>query len=981
MSIASKRSSCPQGLLLRLCVAALLAMFAAGVLATPSAQGAFSFTGFDAEIAATSAGGTYAQAGGHPYAVTTHISIPTEERNMGFGPLDFPVEAAKDILVDTPPGFIGNPTAVEACEFSQLLVTIHSGVTDGPLCPPESQVGTVHARFSSAFLQAWDSPVFRMETPVGAPARFAFLVLGNLVVLDGEVRPPDYRVSVNSLNISTGLALTGVDLTFWGDPAAPSHTAERLCAGTGEFGCVSSAKPTAFLTMPSSCSDQSKGLPFFARGDSWETPGVFATAAFETHLPPGFPLPPESWGAPEGTRNCDVVPFTPAIDDAQPTTDKAQSPSGFNFQLSLPDAGFFNPDGVAQANLKKAVVTLPDGMTINPSQGEGLGICTPSQFEAESAFSDPGAGCPSTSKIGTVRVDTPALDEPLTGSLYVAQQDDPATSLPGAENPFDSMLALYLVARNAERGVIVKLAGKVEPDPNTGQLATTFDDLPQLPFSKFSLSFREGPRSPLVTPPACGTYLTQADLVPWSAADPDNPTPAEIVHAQSTFEVTSGVNGGPCPTGGLPPFHPGLIAGSINNAAGHYSPFNVRLTRNDGEQEITHFSIKLPPGLIGKLAGVPFCPDAAIAAAKTKTGGQELASPSCPAASEVGHTLVGAGVGSVLTYAPGKIYLAGPYNGSALSIAAITAAKVGPFDLGTVVVRQALKVDPETAEVFVDATGSDPIPHIIKGITTHIRDIRAYVDKPEFTLNPTNCSRTSTASTLLGSGLDFASAIDDRPVTVSTPYQAADCAALGFKPALSLKLKGGTKRAGHPSLRATLKMKPGMANIARAQVTLPKSEFLDQSNIGTVCTRVQYVKDQCPAASIYGYAKAITPILDEPLEGPVYLRSSEHKLPDLVAGLKSGKIEIDLAGRIDSVNGQIRSTFESVPDAPVSKFTLTMQGGKKGLLENSTNLCAKAHKAIVEFDGQNGKISDSTPVVKVGCSKAKRKAAKRRNAR
>ena len=402
----------------------------------------------------------------------------------------------------------------------------------------------------------------------------------------------------------------------------------------------------------------------------------------------------------------------------------------------------------------------------------------------------------------------------------------------------------------------------------------------------------------------------------------------------------------------------------------------MRLFRTDAEQEFTNFSIKLPPGISGKLAGVPFCPNAAIAASKSKTGADEIAAPSCPKASEVGHTLAGAGVGRVLTYAPGKIYLAGPYNGSALSIVSITAAKVGPFDLGTVVVRLALRVDPETAEVFVDATGSDPIPHIIDGITVHLRDIRAYVDKPEFALNPTSCKRTSTSSTLLGSGLDFSSAIDDRPVTVSTPYQAADCAALGFKPDLKLSLKGGTKRAGHPKLKAVLKMKPGMANIARAQVTLPKSEFLDQSHIGTVCTRVQYAKDQCPAKSIYGYAKAITPILDEPLQGPVYLRSSEHKLPDLVAGLKSGRIEIDLAGRIDSVEGQIRTTFETVPDAPVSKFTLTMAGGKKGLLENSTNLCARPHKAIAAFDGQNGKQRDFNPVLKADC-KSKRKAQKR----
>ena len=421
----------------------------------------------------------------------------------------------------------------------------------------------------------------------------------------------------------------------------------------------------------------------------------------------------------------------------------------------------------------------------------------------------------------------------------------------------------------------------------------------------------------------------------------------------------------------------------MNNAAGHYSPFYLRLSRNDGEQEFTHFSIKLPPGIVGKLAGIPFCSDAAIAAAKARTGphgGQEeLDSPSCPAASEVGRTLVGAGVGPSLAYAPGKVYLAGPYHGSALSIAAITAAKVGPFDLGTVVVRQALKINPETAEVFIDATGSDPIPHIIKGIPVHARDIRVYVDKPNFVLNPTSCAKTSTASTVLGSGLDFGSEADDQPVTVTSPFQAADCASLGFAPKLALSVNGGSKRGGHPKFKAVLTYPKGSyANIAAAQVTLPHSEFLDQSHIKTICTRVQFNQgtvpgEKCPAASIYGFAKAITPLLDEPIQGPVFLRSSSHNLPDVVAALHSGKIDVNLVGRIDSVKGgRIRNTFESVPDAPVTKFTLTLQGGKKGLLVNSTNLCRSTNRAIADFTGQNGKKHVFNPALVPDCRKGRR---------
>ncbi|HSS42731.1 MAG TPA: hypothetical protein VLK37_09330, partial [Solirubrobacterales bacterium] len=585
-------------------------------------------------------------------------------------------------------------------------------------------------------------------------------------------------------------------------------------------------------------------------------------------------------------------------------------------------------------------------------------------------------GCPEASKVGEVKIQTPLLKEEARGSLYVAT--------PFA-NPFNSLIALYMVAKVPERGILIKQAGLVKADPNTGQLTTIFDGLPQIPFSSVKLSLRAGARSSLVTPPACGSYDVVAKFTPWSAQDPNNPTQAEIVPRTSSFAIERGVGGGACPSGATPPFHPGLFAGTINNAAKSYSPFNLRLTRNDGEQEFTNFSIKLPPGVIGKLAGVGVCADAAIAAATARTGPngaqEELDAPSCPANSQVGRTLAGAGVGASLTYVPGKVYLAGPYNGAKLSIVAITAAKVGPFDLGTVVVREALKVNPETAEVFVDAAGSDPLPHIIQGIEVHLRDIIVEVDRPDFVLNPTNCNRTSTASTVLGSGLDFASASDNEPVTVTSPFQAADCSSLGFKPKLSIQLLGGTKRGDTPRLKAVLQARKGDANIGKAQVTLPHSAFLEQGHIRTVCTRVQFNSgagngEGCPKGSIYGKAKAITPLLDEPLAGKVYLRSSNHELPDLVAALHSSKADINLVGRIDSLNGRIRNTFEGVPDAPVTKFILEMQGGQKGLIVNSTDLCKGKHRALANFDGQNGKLWDLKPVVGAKCGgKGKKRRA------
>jgi hypothetical protein len=544
-----------------------------------------------------------------------------------------------------------------------------------------------------------------------------------------------------------------------------------------------------------------------------------------------------------------------------------------------------------------------------------------------------------------------------------------------------------MVFKEPKLGVLVKQPLKVESDPLTGRITTVAEELPELPISHFRLHFRAGSRSPLATPAACGMFSATATLYPSSGGPPQE--------SSSTFEIITGPDAGPCPSGGAPPFHPGLTAGTINNAAGRYSPFDVHLTRADSEQEITHFSIKLPPGVTGKLAGIPFCPEADIAAARSRErqphGGQEeLEHPSCPAASEVGHTLVGSGVGPSLTYVPGKVYLAGPYQGSNLSLVAITAAKAGPFDLGTVVIREGLKVNPETAEVSVDAGTSDPIPHIIDGIPVHLRDIRVYVDRPEFVKNPTNCEPTSTASTVLGSGANFASEADDRPVTVTSRFQAADCANLGFRPALQISLKGPTKRAGLPALTAVVTPKAGDANIGRAVVTLPPSEFLEQGHIGNSCTRVQFNAsggngEQCPANSVLGHAVAITPLLSEPLEGPVFLRSNggERKLPDLVAALHSKDINIDLVGFIDSLHkkgsdiSQIRTTFAKVPDQPVTRFTLQMAGGKKGLLVNSTNLCKGTHKAISEFTGQNGKRSDSEPAVKAQCGKKKGKKSKK----
>jgi hypothetical protein len=942
--------------MLAACVALAIPVFAPG-----SASAAFGFEQLGA--AYTNADGSPAtQAGSHPFGVTTTVVINSHEIPST---TPFPAYAAdeslKDLFVEQPPGLIGSAIAAPRCSLSDFAADIPN--TAQTQCPDQTAVGVAAVNLIGPYAY-FNVPVYNLEPPPGVPVMIGFSTLKVRATVQLGLKPNgEYNVIAKSINFPQSLRVFGATLQLWGNPSDPAHdTVRGHCVGDGfeafslfevNFASGSTGKcpvdpKPAFITLPRSCTGP---LSTHFEMDSWPNPGVFLES--EVQAP--------------GLTGCDHLAFKPTV-VGQPTTGQAEAPTGLDFNLEMHDEGLTAPEGLAQSDIKKVTVRLPEGMTVNPSIGEGLGVCTPAEYERETLEAEPGEGCPNASKIGTVELESQLIDESLKGSLFIAQQDDPATAQPGAENPFDSLLAMYIVLKNPTLGIIVKQAAKIEPDERTGRLTTVVDDIPQLPFSNFHLHFREGGRSPLSTPASCGTYAAEANLVPWS-------NPSKVVTATSSFKVTSGTGGGACPSGGKPPFRPGLSAGTLNNAAGQYSPFVVRLTRNDGEQEFTNFSIKLPPGVVGKLAGIPFCSDAAIAAAKGKSGAAELANPSCPAASGIGRTLVGAGVGSSLTYVPGKVYLAGPYNGSPLSIAAITAAKVGPFDVGTVVVREALRINPDTAEVFVDPTGSDPIPHIIDGIPVHARDIRVYVDLPNFVLNPTDCSRTSTASTLLGSGLDFASTADDEPVTVSTPFQAASCASLGFKPKMTLQLKGGVKRNQNPALKAVVTPRPGDANIGGAVVALPHSEFLDNEHIQTICTRVQFNAgggngEQCPQRSIYGRARAVTPLLDEELSGPVFLRSSSHKLPDLVAALHSGKININLDGRIDSTsNGGIRTTFEDVPDAPVTKFTLEMFGGKKGLLINSTNLCERTNRADALFEGQNGKLRSFRPALKVKCPK------------
>ncbi|MET0305939.1 MAG: hypothetical protein ABW196_06895 [Solirubrobacterales bacterium] len=944
--------------LAKISVAACLTML---VLAAP-AQADFGLNDFD--VTFTNQDGTQAlQAGSHPFAMTTSFGLNYSEETG----IPLPDGEVKDLITEQISGFVGDATAYPRCRTIDFITSRSAQSTENN-CPDNTAIGMTGAALRYPYLW-FGVPVYNLTPPPGVAVQLGFSILMvNVVINVGVKQSPDHNIVANLPKVAQALTVFGGKLQVWGNPASPAHDRFRgrcyedqsggvVVAEGDEFefepsanACSVNTPQRAFITLPGSCSGPAMTS---WEADSWQEPGkwVFgSTLSHDDSIPPN----------PQGLTGCNKLGFSPGM-SAKATTASAETSTGLDFSIDFDDEGLKSPDGLAQSTIKKTVVTLPEGVTVNPSIGEGLGVCTPADLARETISSAPGAGCPNPSKIGTVNVDTPLVDQPIKGDVYLAQQDDPGTSAPRAENPFDSLLAFYIVLRNKDLGVLVKLPAKVEPDPKTGQLVTTVDDIPQFPFSHFDFHFREGQRAPLVSPSACGTYTTKAELTPWS--NPAAPRPVI-----STFQITSGIGGAVCPSGGVPPFTPDFQAGALNNNAGSFSPFNMRLLRGDGEQDMTKFSSILPPGELGSLKGVDKCPDAAIAIAKAKTGRQELASPSCPANSLIGHTLAGAGVGEALTYVGGQIYLAGPYKGDPLSVISVTPAVAGPFDAGTVVVRLALTLNPKTAEVEVDGAASDPIPHILKGIVLKVRDLRVYVDRPNFTLNPTSCEESSTKATLFGSYLNVFDPSDDVPVALKSRYQAASCASLGFKPRLALNLKGGTKRGGHPGLLATYTPRSGDANVKGLVVRLPRSAFLDQAHIRTICTRVQFAADACPKGAQYGYIKAWTPLLEEPLQGPVWLRSSNHKLPDLVFDLH-GLVDVEVATRIDSVKGGIRARVEEAPDAPLSKVELKMQGANKGLIVNSRNLCGPPSKASVEFSGHNGKRFTSKPVMRPDCGR------------
>jgi hypothetical protein len=927
----------------RAIVTLALTLGALAALAAPAAAD-FGISSFGASVT-DEAGAPFTQAGGHPYQVTTTFTLNTAPET-GFFHSPGPDQNVKDIEVNLPPGLVGNPQALPKCTFRTFVLRE---------CAPSTQVGTVDVVLEGGTHAP--AAVYNMVPREGKAAEFAAYAVFQIVI-DFTIRTGfDYGISAPLSNLSTGAGVMGSSVTIWGVPADPSHDDQR-CAGLDgnvtppvcdgvDFGDpennYSSLQPhpagvpqKPLLTLPTSCQG---AQTWSMSADSWQTPGSFSRAT----------------AAMPATTGCNRLDFSPQV-AVRPTTGAADSPSGLHFELRLPQDE--NPDGIAEAQLRDARVELPAGMVVDPSAAEGLLACSEAeigyQTGTDPARFSPGPGeCPAASKIGNVSIRTPLLDHPLPGAVYLARQ---------TENPFGSLFALYLAVYDPISGVVVKLPGKVELDPVTGRLTTTFEENPQLPFEYLELEFFGGPKATLTTPSTCGAYTTTTDLTPWTSPE------AADAHPSSSFPISSGANGAACIASEAQMANaPSFEAGTVTALAGSYSPFVLKVHRENGSQRIGAIDATLPEGLIGKLAGISYCSDAAIAQADSRSGlGQgavEQADPSCPAGSEIGTVNVGAGSGSP-THVRGRAYLAGPYKGAPLSLVVITPAVAGPFDLGSVVIRNALYVDPTTTQIHAV---SDPIPQILAGIPLDIRSIAIDLDRPNFTLNPTSCEPMAmagaTTSTL------------GQVATLQSRFQVGGCKGLGFKPKLKLALKGGTKRSQHPALKSVLTYPKGeYANISRASVTLPASEFIDQGHIGNPCIRPDFAAGKCPKLSVLGRAKAWSPLLDKPLEGKVYFRSNggERELPDVVADL-NGQIHVVLVGFVDSLRkkgsevSRLRTTFARVPDAPVSRFVLELKGGKEGLLVNSGNLCKIPNKAIVKLTGQNGKTYNTEPAVANGC--------------
>jgi uncharacterized repeat protein (TIGR01451 family) len=869
------------------------------------------------------------QAGSHPFQLTVTLDL-NQSRRAGLPATAGGLE--KDMRFDLPAGLVGNPLAVPRCTLAEFVTAERSSRNN---CPPDTAVGvatiTVVVPFLSPLPLTFSLPLFNLVPQTGEPARYGFSVDDDAVMLDTSLRTGgDYGVVVSITNITEEVDVLGAQLTFWGAPDDSRHNGQRgwNCVFFGEGPCPPLQEPSdqPLLTMPTSCAtpwDPTVSV------DSWAQPSVRETGEYVLH---------EESGSPLGLTGCNRLTFEPRI-IATPDGEDGSTPTGLAVDVHVPQDATLNPTGDAQATVRDTTVTLPAGVALNPAGADGLGSCTTEEVGLESAAP---VGCPESAKVGTVEIKTPLLPEPLVGAAYLATQD---------ANPFGALVALYLVAEDAQAGVLVKLAGQVSPDPVSGQLVATFDETPQLPFEDLVIHFFGGSRAPLGTPALCGGYTTSASIVPWSGNPP--------AVSSSEFKVTSGPNGGACrdPLG----FVPTLTAGMTNIQSGAYSPFTFTMSREDGEQSLQSVRLTMPPGLLGTLSNVKLC------------GEPQADAGTCGAESLIGSTIVSVGLGSdPYSVTGGRVYITGPYDGASYGLSIVNPAQAGPFDLGQVVVRAKIEIDPVTAALTIttDPSGPYAVPHILDGIPLEIKHLNVTIDRPKFMLNPTNCEPLAITGSL--------GSVEGTTAPVSVPFQVTNCAVLAFKPKLTASTSGRTSRTGGASLTVKLGYPAGPydANIARVKVELPKQLPSRLPTLQKACPASVFEANPagCPAASVIGHAVAHTPVIPVSLEGPAYFVSHGGEAwPSLIIVLQGYGATVHLVGStLISKAGVTSTTFKTIPDVPVGSFELTLPQGRYSALTANTDLCKHPLTMPVQFTGQNGATLDQTTKIAVtGCPKAK----------
>ena len=890
-------------------------------------------------------GASEAQAGDHPGAVTTTIDYATKPDLEAEAYLRFlPVQEARTEIVDLPLGFVGDPLAAAQCPESTLY---NSGQGYFTPCPAGSQVGVVGIESEGSFNEDGGlGKIYNMVPEPGYPALFGFELLGTSVYLRPRVipTPSGYALSVAVPDVPRAVQekITGVTITFFGDPAEQD-------GGSGS--------PAAFFTNPSDCASGPLKATF--EMDSWVDPGRWVSKttspSYETTMYEASPG--------QGVSGCNLLQFNPTIEVA-PEETQADTPSGYEVVLRVPQAPNLAPV-LATPDLKNASLTLPEGVAVSPGAADGLVACQesgpeginithdwgptgeqpldPADPEAMEIASDglphvaPGH-CPLTSQIGTVQITTPLLAGPLKGHVYVAQPlcggvGQPACS--EAEAADGNLFRLYLEAEGS--GVIVKLEGRVSVNPSTGQLTTTFKENPQLPFSELKLKLKGGPRAPLSNPQSCGQATTTSSLEPWSA-----PESGPAATPFSSFDVS----GCASPMG----FSPSFLAQTETPLAGAFSPFTLTFSRKDGEQDLSAITVQTPPGLLGKVAGVPQC-DEAQANAGT-----------CGPESQVGTTTAGSGSGSAPLYLPGRVYLTGPYGGQPFGLSIVVPAVAGPFNLGNVVVRASIAINPYTAAI---TAVSGPLPQIIDGVPTRLQTVNVTLNRPGFMFNPTNCDAQAVTATIVSA--------QGASTNVSTPFAAAACDRLPFHPDFSASTAGRTSKALGASLNVKIASAGiGQANIAKVDVEIPKALPTQLKTLNKACTEAQFDSNPagCPPASNVAQVTVHTPLLNSPLMGPAYLVShGGAAFPDVEMVLQGEGVELVIDGHTQIKQGITYSHFETVPDAPFTSFEFNSPQGELALFAANGDLCDQKLVMPVTLTGQNGAVlKQNTPVEVEGCS-------------